>query len=368
MTWQGLSGHEAIADRFARMAARGRLASAFLFVGPPGVGKRSFAIEIARVLLCSRQEELEKRSEAAESFVACGQCPDCLQVTEGVHPDLMLVSRPEGKSTIPVELLIGAQDKRMRTGLLHDLSLKPFRGRWKIAVIDDADFLAAEGANALLKTLEEPPPQALLILVGTSADKQLPTIRSRCQIIRFAPLADDEMHRLLIEQEIAADHDQAVAMTAFAGGSLTAAAQLADPEVLSFREQLLRMLAHANFDADELAGGVQAFADAAGKEAPPRRARAKLALEFATEFFRQGTRAASGGTPQGDNELQACLASRLANSPNDADAFGYMTERTLDAWEEVDRNANLANVIACWADEVWRQSRGMQAQKRAGAR
>ena len=364
MTWQGISGHDAIADRFARMAAAGRVGSAFLFVGPPGVGKRSFAVEVARVLLCTGREAGDTFS--AENFTACGQCPDCLQVTEGVHPDLLSVSRPEGKSTLPVDLLIGTQDKRMRTGLLHDLSLKPYRGRWKIAIIDDADFLADEGANALLKTLEEPPPHATLILVGTSADKQLPTIRSRCQIIRFAPLPDDIMRRLLLEQEIAADEQQAEALTAFAGGSLTTAAELADPDVFAFREQMLRLLAQADFDPNELGSGMQAFVDAAGKEAPPRRARAQLALQFAMEFFRQLTRAASGGETHGDNELRGCLTARLGTSPCDADTFGRMVERTLDACEQVEQNANLANVIASWSDEVWRMSRGVV--QRAGSR
>ncbi|MDA7977760.1 MAG: DNA polymerase III subunit [Pirellulales bacterium] len=366
MTWQGISGHNVVAERFARIAAHGRLPCAFLFVGPPGTGKRSFAIEVARVLLCSGRDATSISNGTLAGFTACGHCPDCLQVTEGVHPDLMCISRPEGKSTIPVELLIGAQDKRMRTGLLHDLSLKSFRGRWKIAIIDDADDLAAEGANALLKTLEEPPPQAMLILIGTSADKQLPTIRSRCQIMRFTPLADDVMRRLVIEQQIAENTEQAETMTAFSGGSLTKARQLADPDVFSFREQLLRLLAQADFNPDELASGVQAFADAAGKEAPPRRARTKLALDFALELFRQIARVASGSEVQADSELQSCVAARLGSAPIGAETCVRVAERTLDAWEEVDRNANLANVIACWADEVWRMSRA--TVQRAAAR
>ena len=77
----------------------------------------------------------------------------------------------------------------MREGLCHDIALKPFRGGRKIAIIDDADYLNQEGANCLLKTLEEPPEKSVIILIGTSQQRQLPTIRSRCQIVRFAPLS-----------------------------------------------------------------------------------------------------------------------------------------------------------------------------------
>ena len=84
----------------------------------------------------------------------------------------------------------------MREGLCHDISLKPYMGNRKVAIVDDADYLNAEGANSLLKTLEEPPPRSVLILVGTTPAKQLPTIRSRCRIIRFDPLPTETVAEL----------------------------------------------------------------------------------------------------------------------------------------------------------------------------
>lgn len=250
---------------------------------------------------------------------------------------------------IPVDLLIGSGDKRLREGLLHDLSLKAFRGSWKVAIIDDADYLNAEGANALLKTLEEPPPHAMLILVGTSADKQLPTIRSRCQIVRFAQLEESVLANILQERGIATDAAHAHQLAALAEGSVSAAEQLADADVLQFRGEFLSRLNQPDFDPDELAAGVQAFSDAGGKEAAPRRARARLAFEFAAGHLRQVIRdaAAAGGTAT-PGEI-AEIAARRA-------------ERTLDAWEQVDRNLNLGNVIAAWADEIWRMNRTAPAR------
>ena len=86
----------------------------------------------------------------------------------------------------------------MREGLCYDIALKPYSGRRKVAIIDDADYLNKEGANCLLKTLEEPPPKSLLILIGTSEQRQLPTIRSRCQIVRFQPLPEQDVAELLL--------------------------------------------------------------------------------------------------------------------------------------------------------------------------
>ena len=100
--------------------------------------------------------------------------------------NLILIEKPADKSTIPLAAFLGDDSRRMREGLCHDIALKPFMGGRKVAIIDDADYLNEESANCLLKTLEEPPPNSLLILIGTSADKQLPTILSRSQIVPFS--------------------------------------------------------------------------------------------------------------------------------------------------------------------------------------
>ena len=193
MAWHGIEGHDEIVEQFRRAVARRRLASSFLFVGPPGVGKRTFAWKLAQALLCQTNPE--------ERFDPCERCPSCVQTAVMSHPDVQMIGKPDDRAFIPLELILGDKEHRRQEGLCRHIALKPFLSSRKVAIIDDADYLNAEGANALLKTLEEPPPQSILIPIGTSPSKQLPTIRSRCQLIRFNPLPADVVARLLVERE-----------------------------------------------------------------------------------------------------------------------------------------------------------------------
>src|SRR5262249_21284851 len=135
--------------------------------GPPGIGKRPFAIELASALLCENP---------SSDLLACQQCTSCALMAAGTHPDFFAVARPEDKNELPIEVM---------RQLCRGFSLKSARGRGKIALLDDADDLNAESANCFLKTLEEPPPRSVFFLIGTSPERQLPTIVSRCQVVRF---------------------------------------------------------------------------------------------------------------------------------------------------------------------------------------
>ena len=216
MSWQGVHGQDDVVEQFRRsLVAR----AAGLHVPVPraaGSGQADVRAEAAQTLLCSESP--------AERMQPCGRCPSCVQVQAGTHPDLFQIGKPKDKAEIPIALLIGEDDKRMKEGLCHDISLKPFMGGRRIAIIDDADHLNNAGANCLLKTLEEPPPQSVLILIGTKAERQLPTIRSRSQIVRFAPLTPDVLADLMLEQGIV-DRSRAGP----AAGPATAAAAWSGP-------------------------------------------------------------------------------------------------------------------------------------------
>jgi len=350
MTWQHIEGHDYVVDQFRRALARGRLASSFLFVGPSGIGKRAFAIALARALLC------ETRPEAAMD--PCGQCAACAQVDAGTHPDLILVQKPKDKAFLPVELFIGDRDHRMREGLCHDIGLRPFAGGRKIAIIDDADYLNAEGANCLLKTLEEPPPQSVLILVGTSPARQLPTIRSRCQLIRFQPLAESVVAELLVAQGQATDVAEARRMAAHAEGSPQRAAELAQAELWAFRERLLAALAAPAMDSLRLAQAISPFVDEAGQEAALRRGRLRLVATFAAEFYRGWLLARHGAGSSEDGVLARFV--KLAQEQVAASDASLVAaaERCLDALEQVDRNAHQATLIECWMDDLARTRAG----------
>ncbi len=346
MNWQGIAGHDRVVDQFRRVLARGRLASSFLFVGPPGIGKRTFALRFAQALLCENSSEAELNP--------CGRCPACLQVISGNHPDVDVVSKPADRTFIPIELFIGPKEKRMREGLCHNLGLKPTQGRRRFAIIDDADWLNVEGANCLLKTLEEPPPRSVMILIGTSAEKQLPTIRSRCQLIRFAPLDLETTANLLLEQEVVADRGAAEELARLANGSLSQAAELADPAILEFRGHLIARLALVAWDSVALAAEVNTFVEQAGKEAPPRRARVRLAMGFASDFYRALARQLAGNEIGDDAALQHAAATAAKLWPGSAETAVACFDRCLNARNDVERMGMPNLVIDCWADELRR--------------
>jgi acyl carrier protein len=193
MGWQGIDGHDDVVTRFVAAEARGRIAGTYLFIGPEGIGKGAFTKALAKSLVC-----LAPRP----GLIACGACASCVQAAAGSHPDIDIVSKPDDRSTIPLEVFIGDREHRMREGLCWRILLRPALGGRKVAVILDADHLAEEGANCLLKTLEEPPDGAVIILVGTALERQLPTIRSRSQIIRFSPLDTEIVRRVLAAEAI----------------------------------------------------------------------------------------------------------------------------------------------------------------------
>jgi DNA polymerase-3 subunit delta' len=344
MTWQEIHDRDEAVERFRRILFTGRLASSFLFVGVAGSGKRTFAIKLAQAMLCETNPEADMNP--------CGHCPACQQVEAGSHPDLELVTKPKDKSFLPVELFIGDRDHRMRAGLCHNIALKPYYGGRKIAIIDDADYLNAEGANCLLKTLEEPPPNSVIILIGSSEQRQLPTIRSRCQTVRFPPLSHETVASLLISQERVATADEARRLADLGRGSLQRSLQFADPELMDFREEFVARLASLPKQSVGLAADIGSFVDAAGKDAPSRRERLKLVIEIAIDFYRELVRSR--------NNIQSAPDSVLADAVNVASRSGHMDteliagciERCIEAHAQVDANANQATLIECWVDDL----------------
>jgi len=344
MTWHGIYGHDDVVEQFRRALGRRRLASSFLFVGPEGIGKRSFALKLAQTLLCQRCPE--------EEMDPCGECPACLQVVAGTHPDLEVVAKPKEKSFLPLELFIGDPDHRMQRGLCRNIALKPFMGGRRVAIVDDADFLNAEGANCLLKTLEEPPPRSMLILIGTSPARQLATIRSRCQLVRFRPLATEVVAELLIREGMVDDGAEARRLAGYSGGSLQRAADLADPELWTFRTRLYEFLAQPTLDSRRLSQAVVGFVDEAGREAPARRRRMRQIVRFATEFYRHLIHGLAGGAPPEDAGVRGAVERALADWPGDELAACDCLDRCLKASEQIDRNANAATLLECWLDDL----------------
>ena len=340
MQWHDLIGHERQKEWFDRAVERRRLANTFLFLGPDGVGKRAFAKLLAKSLLCHRcpPGKLEP----------CGACEDCAQVNAMTHPDLIEISKPADKSNIPLEAIIGPPEARRSEGLCHDIGLRPYSGKRKIAILDDADALAVEGANALLKTLEEPPPDSVLILMSVSLQKQLPTIRSRCQVIRFQPLNHQQLAQLILQEGIADSPDQAIEIARQCDGGLGMARTLADESLARFRFTLLETLANEQLDFLSLAKTVGEVTDSAGKESIVRRPRTKLMMKMAADFYRELALQLQGAAPNSDPVLQQAIAQRMQKWEGGVAAAMDCWTRSLEAISQVDRNANQTTLLEDW--------------------
>jgi len=333
--WRSVRGHDRVIAALRRSMAQGRFPHAFLFAGPEGIGKRLFALTLAQALLCERRPEAE--------LEPCGACPACLQVAAATHPDVLRVARPEDKHELPIGSI---------RDLNHDLGLKPMAGGRRVAIVDDADDLSEEAANAFLKTLEEPPPGSVLILIGTSAEAQLDTIVSRCRVVRFDPLPGPELAAVLLEQGVAPNPAEAERLAHLGEGRVGRAIGLADEALETFRRGLVDELAGPRgFDPSALARRIDGFVADAGKESVARRARASLLAGELARIFRGVLWETAGLAPPSpdpaDSRAIAALAARLG--PEDV---LVLADRCLEADYQIARKANLPLILDALAHDL----------------
>lgn len=325
MPWDRVRGHADVKARFLAAHDRGRLGQAYLLAGPEGVGKRLFALELAKSLLC------EKPPAPLES---CGRCPGCAQVEAGTHPDVFRVRTPEGKQELPVD------DMRE---FCAKMSLKPSRGSRKIGIVEDADDFNEESANSFLKTLEEPPPGSMLLLLATSTDRQLPTILSRCQSVRFGPLTPDEMRDVLKANGIS-DAAQLERLVRLGNGSAGAALALADADIAAVREKLIDGLTSARPNFPALVETWSKFLEDAGKDSAAQRQRASLLLRFILESLDAALRLSLGATVKGLDDRDAARLSAFANRVG-TETILDLIDRCVEADRHVERRVQLILVI-----------------------
>ncbi|HKX26486.1 MAG TPA: DNA polymerase III subunit delta' [Blastocatellia bacterium] len=177
MSFGKLIGNERNREILQRLLQRGRIPSTMIFAGPEGVGKRRFALALAKAANCR---------QAPEAAEGCDTCAVCRRIDEGVYGDVTTI-QPDGQS---IKI---AQTR----ALSEEVYYRPREGRQRFFIIDEADRLREEAANSLLKTLEEPPPTSTLILITSRPDSLLLTIRSRAQRLNFTPISRAEMEKYL---------------------------------------------------------------------------------------------------------------------------------------------------------------------------
>ncbi|MEW6172932.1 MAG: DNA polymerase III subunit delta' [Bacillota bacterium] len=212
-------GQDAAIIRLKTAARLGKVAHAYLFTGPPGVGKGTTAKAFAAALFCD---------EEAGTGEACGRCPQCRMVNGAGHPDLHEVN-PDGAS-------IGIDQIR---AAVFAVGRKPYRRR-HVVIIDQAELCTAEAQNAFLKTLEEPPGETVFILVSARPEALLPTVVSRCCEVRFHRLKPEIIAGELVQRHGAPEKEARV-LAVLAGGSMSRAIELMDPKVAALKEKALEM-------------------------------------------------------------------------------------------------------------------------------
>lgn len=230
-----LVGHEWAVDMLKKHVIHGTLRHAYLIAGPPGLGRRTLAVRLTQALNCSRP---------AAPGIPCGECRDCRQIAAMQHADLAIIE-PTIKDPDNRKELIPDPNGEIRIQQIRDLqrtiNLKPYQSRYRVLIFLRFHQANVEACNALLKTLEEAPPYAVLILTADTPEQLLPTIVSRCEVLRLRPLPVEEVQRELERRGTEAGRARLLAH--LSGGRFGYALRLLEDEsLLGQREERLNEL------------------------------------------------------------------------------------------------------------------------------
>lgn len=246
MSLKDIKGQPFAVKLLKRAVKSNRLAGTYLFYGPSGVGKEFTAREFAKSLNCYVEDEDN-----------CNKCSSCIRIEQNKHPDILLVYPIGKKRQIRIEHIRQLQ---------KFVSMKPYEGRTKIVIIQDAHTLNIESGNALLKTLEEPPPGSIIILITHSPETLLPTIKSRAQDVQFFYLSEEVIAELL-ESKMKLSCKDAVFYSQLGMGSLSRALSFMNEDIFKQRKLILDKLAEGRFKnikslidfVDEIQEGLERF-------------------------------------------------------------------------------------------------------------
>ena len=226
MPFAGFKGQEAAVNFLKNSLKKNRLSHAYIFFGPGGVGKMLAALNFAKTLVCKN----------AVSYEPCGKCPACLKVDRKNHPDVFILKPDKEGGSIKIDEV---------RQLIKNMYLKPFEAAKKIYIIDEAQEMKHEAANALLKTLEEPPPDAVIILITDNLKSLFHTIVSRCQVVRFFPLKVREVKEILMKEH-SIDEVKAHVLSCLSSGRLGEALKYKDEDIFGRRDLVISQVSKAS--------------------------------------------------------------------------------------------------------------------------
>ncbi|MFA5146171.1 MAG: DNA polymerase III subunit delta' [Candidatus Omnitrophota bacterium] len=233
MSSGGIKGQDSAISFLRRSLGKERTAHAYIFSGPRGVGKMSTALYFAKAMNCG----------AAHTDRPCGKCDSCTAMEKGAHPDLFIFAPQKPGSSVKIDAV---------RELIKDISLRPYKARKKVCIIDEAGSMTREASNALLKTLEEPPPDSVLILIAEDTAVLLPTIVSRAQVVRFFALRAGDVE-VILAQDRTLSPGQARVLARFSGGSPGKALEYMEKDFFRKRDMIAgassgRRLLELDFD------------------------------------------------------------------------------------------------------------------------
>jgi DNA polymerase III subunit delta' len=263
MPFRDIIGHQRLVSLLSRAIANGTMPPVLLLAGPRGVGKRRTALAVAAAVNC-----LQPHSTPELPLDACGECAACRRIARGAHPDVLVIE-PGDTGSIKIEQVREVIDKS---------AYRPFEGRRRAILIDDADALGAPAQSALLKTLEEPPSASIFLLISSIPDALLDTVRSRCPRLRFGTLDPGEVANALVRDHGYAEAD-AHAAAVDADGSIGVALSAQSADLNEARESAQRLLEQAARLADPVRR-LEAVKDLGGRKGSAASEREQMAASL----------------------------------------------------------------------------------------
>jgi len=302
-------------QRFSRLNANHRLAHAYLLVGPQDSGKTQTALSLAQLVNC-------------ESQTACGECAACRKIASGNHPDVHVIGNDEMDS-------IKIEDIRF---ILGRVQLMAYEGRTKVFIIRNIELMTMDAANALLKTLEEPTPNTLMILTTSVPESNLDTIKSRCHIVKFFPSSVNRIAKLLADEGVKPQDARFLAV--YSEGCLGKTRKLIEQEIIPLRTKVLdEMLLNRNNDnfLKELSADAQETTQA---------------LRLLLSFFRDVVLFKSG-VSKTEMVHQDCLNEIEKFAARDLKDLALIIRQIVQTKELVDEKLNVKMSLSLLREHIW---------------